>query len=316
MSDIPPAEVSLDSAVVSELVRTQCPQLIGRRQLRWFAHGWDNELFALGEDLLVRLPRRSAAVPLITNEAAALPEFAAALPVPVPAPVFIGSPGHGYPWPWLIVPRLPGRLAADVPVPDRQPAAAGLARFFTALHRPASANAPQNRYRGVGLATREETWLPLIERAAGPIAADRWRQVADGPAWTGPPLWLHGDPHPLNLLLGDTGELSAVIDFGDVCAGDPASDLATAWLTFDTAGRRQLQATYQAPGATGTALWHRSWAWHWDWPRSSPVTATISHNYARLPNMGCVKRWPIPTSDPSARRYSPTASCGCPGGQY
>jgi aminoglycoside phosphotransferase (APT) family kinase protein len=42
-------------------------------------------------------------------------------------------------------------------------------------------------------------------------------------------MWLHGDLHPANTLVAD-GILSAVIDFGDLCSGDPATDLAAAWM--------------------------------------------------------------------------------------
>ena len=58
------------------------------------------------------------------------------------------------------------------------------------------------------------------------------------PSWPGPPLWVHGDLHPANLLVTADGTLRAVLDFGDVTAGDPAVDLATAWLTFDELAQR------------------------------------------------------------------------------
>ena len=39
-------------------------------------------------------------------------------------------------------------------------------------------------------------------------------------------------PTPTNLVTRG-GTLAAVIDFGDLTAGDPATDLAAAWLVFD-----------------------------------------------------------------------------------
>lgn len=42
-------------------------------------------------------------------------------------------------------------------------------------------------------------------------------------------MWLHGDLHPANVRTAD-GMVCGVIDFGDLCAGDPAYDLAAAWL--------------------------------------------------------------------------------------
>ena len=42
-------------------------------------------------------------------------------------------------------------------------------------------------------------------------------------------VWIHGDLHPGNLLVRD-GRLSGVLDFGDVTAGDPATDLSVGWM--------------------------------------------------------------------------------------
>lgn len=259
MANIPPAEVHLNARLVAGLLADQCPALSGL-SLSWFANGWDNELFTLGEDLLVRLPRRSAAATLIKNEIAALPRIADRLPVPVPAAVFHGGPGRGYPWEWAVVPRLPGRCAAEVSPADRAGAATDLAEFFGALHQPAPSDAPVNPFRGVSLAERADLWLPRIEQFAGKPAAVRWREAAAAPSWSGPPLWLHGDPHPLNLLLSN-GRLSAVIDFGDICSGDPASDLATAWLTFDAPARSRFRQACTQQGLYDRGIWLRAWAW-------------------------------------------------------
>jgi len=65
-------------------------------------------------------------------------------------------------------------------------------------------------------------------------------------------------PHPLNLLLAEDGNLVGVIDWGDICSGDPASDLADAWLVFDEPGREQFMA---ACGPYDSAVWQRAQAW-------------------------------------------------------
>jgi aminoglycoside phosphotransferase (APT) family kinase protein len=49
-------------------------------------------------------------------------------------------------------------------------------------------------------------------------------------------LWIHGDLHPGNLMVSG-GRLSAVIDFGDLAAGDPATDLSVAWMLLPPAAR-------------------------------------------------------------------------------
>ena len=75
--------------------------------------------------------------------------------------------------------------------------------------------------------------------------------------WGGPPQWLHGDLHAANLLAAD-GALTAVIDFGDVTAGDPACDLAIAWQLFDAASREEFR---RAAGDVDEDTWGRAEAW-------------------------------------------------------
>jgi aminoglycoside phosphotransferase (APT) family kinase protein len=56
-----------------------------------------------------------------------------------------------------------------------------------------------------------------------------WDRALSQPPWPGPPLWLHGDLHPGNVLVS-AEDLSGVIDFGDLTSGDPATDLAVLWM--------------------------------------------------------------------------------------
>jgi aminoglycoside phosphotransferase (APT) family kinase protein len=71
---------------------------------------------------------------------------------------------------------------------------------------------------------------------------DLWERVLSTAPWTGPALWIHGDLHPGNLLI-EGGRLSAVIDFGDLAAGDPATDLAIAWMLLPPSARRAFRAS-------------------------------------------------------------------------
>src|SRR6185437_11335436 len=112
---MPAAEVVVDAALVRRLLGEQHPDLAGR-PLALLSEGWDNISFRLGDDLLVRLPRRAMAAPLIVYEQHWLPRLAPRLPLPVPAPVRTGAPGAGYPWPWSIAPYLPGAPVAAAPL--------------------------------------------------------------------------------------------------------------------------------------------------------------------------------------------------------
>ena len=106
------------------------------------------------------------------------------------------------------------------------------------------------------VAGRFESLRGRVADATLTRARDLWDAALDAPAWSKPPVWIHGDLHPGNLVARGS-ELVAIIDFGDVTAGDPAYDLAVAWLAFDAAralgvhriDRRPLRRRHMDAGA-------------------------------------------------------------------
>ncbi|HET9516634.1 MAG TPA: aminoglycoside phosphotransferase family protein [Actinoplanes sp.] len=262
---MPAAEVEVSAELVRRLLAEQHPDLAGLA-VRPGAHGWDNVTFRLGAKLAVRLPRRALGATLIKHEQQWLGRIAAGLPLPVPAPLRLGRPGCGYPWAWSVVPWFAGAPAAVAPPADPRAAAVTLAAFLAALHTSAPSDAPANPYRGVPLAARDEL---LTDRLAtlGPQvdgAAVRrcWQQALAVPGWAGPPLWLHGDLHPGNILTS-RGRLTAVIDFGDLTAGDPAVDLSAAWMLLPASTHGAFRSAYaQAAGYNvNTDVWDRARGW-------------------------------------------------------
>jgi aminoglycoside phosphotransferase (APT) family kinase protein len=75
----------------------------------------------------------------------------------------------------------------------------------------------------------------------------------------GPALWLHADLHPANVLTTD-GTFCGVIDFGDLCAGDPACDLAAVWHLLPDGTIDDFYAAYQPTPDTATMRRARGWA--------------------------------------------------------
>ncbi|WP_326567423.1 phosphotransferase [Amycolatopsis rhabdoformis] len=225
--------------LIRALLRDQHPDLASL-PLHLAATGWDNQLWRLGADLAVRLPfATDRASDLLVKEHRWLPSLGAALPLPVPTPVRLGLPSARFSKHWTVVTWVPGSPADRSPI-TRISSAGPLAAFLTALHRPAPADAPTNPDRGIALAG----FAP-----APPTPALRaiWADAVAAPAWAGPPVWLHGDLHPANVLTTD-GTLTGVIDFGELCAGDPATDLAAAWLLLPAAA--PFFAAYSTDAAT------------------------------------------------------------------
>ena len=256
----PEPEFPIDEGLVRRLLEDQHPDLAGLA-LRPFDAGWDNVMWRLGEDLAVRIPRRAIAAPLIVHEQRWLPLLAPGLPLAVPAPLRAGVPASYYPWHWSVVPWIDGEPGDRAPVRDIGGSADSLGRFLRVLHRPAPADAPYNPFRSGSIGSRADTFEERMAKLAPMVDDVALRRVWDtalgAPVHAGAAIWLHGDLHPANTLVRH-GAVVAVIDFGDICAGDPACDVGAAWLTVPPEGMDRFWSVY---GPLDPALEARSFGW-------------------------------------------------------
>ncbi len=280
----PAAELRIDADLVRRLVNEQHPSLSANQVTR-IGEGWDNVTYRLGAAHAVRLPRRAAAVPLLRNEQRWLPEIAARLPIRVPSPVALGKPSATFPWPWSVVewiegtPALDARPSAgigpDTPLAHDTTAARDLARILRALHRPAPTGAPKNPLRGVPLAARRVDVEARLAVRDDPALSRLWAEALSQPPAT-KARWLHGDLHPENILVVHGSGLVGLIDWGDLCGGDVATDLAVAWMLFDASGRAAFWDAYAPnPAARKRAA---GWAIHF----GTIFAAATERRYARL----------------------------------
>lgn len=274
------AELTVDvtESLAGELLVDQHPDLAGL-PIRRAGRGWDNAVFRLGGDLALRLPQRLAGAFLIEHERKWLPVVLDGVPdfaaggLDASPHLRAGRAGHGYPWSWAIVPWQHGQVAADTPPDDPLDAARRVGRFCAALHRPAPAGAPENPWRGGPVVDRGvflADHLDRVEargRALGDGVARRqveavFAEMASVEADAGAPSWLHGDLHLGNLIVRD-GHVRAAIDFGDLTAGDRATDLSVAWslLPDDVHARTVFRTVAGTNRVIDDATWTRARAW-------------------------------------------------------
>jgi aminoglycoside phosphotransferase (APT) family kinase protein len=254
---------AIDEALVRRLVATQFPHWADLPVRRVAADGWDNSTFHLGAAMKVRLPNAPSYASQAEKELTWLPRIAPALPLPIPSPLAIGEPGEGYPLRWSVYGWLPGETAFVAPIPDRTAFAREVAAFLVALWDVDTTGAPvagqHNFHRGGELAVYDTETRDCLARLEGEIdtvaAADVWN-AALAAHWSGPPVWVHGDLAPGNLLV-QNGSLSAVIDFGSSAIGDPACDLVLPWTFLDGASR----AAFIAAIDVDAGMWARARGW-------------------------------------------------------
>lgn len=269
-SELAAKDVSTEPAVVRALVGEQFPQWAGLALVPVAEPGMDNMTYRLGDDMLVRLPRYPRWENQVHREQRWLPVLAPHLPLAVPVPLAKGAPGAGYPFPWSVYGWLPGDRATPAHLADTRAAALALADFLVALRAVDAAGGPppewSNGFRGAGVADERDSPVVAtrmrakIDALAGltdtGALTEIWHAALAAPPWSGPPAWVHGDPAPNNLLARD-GRLSAVIDFGTLAVGDPATDLIGAWTFVTAADRDAFRDRVDLDDAT----WTRGRAW-------------------------------------------------------
>jgi len=259
----PAAELEIDADLVRSLLVEQHPDLAGR-SLRLVNEGWDNVIYRLGDDLVVRLPRRRLGAELVANEHRWLPGLAARLPLPIAAPVRTGAPSVDYPWAWSICPWFEGEVAADSALADPAVEARRLGEFVAAFHTEAPADAPDNPFRAQPMSYLRTRIAETLDRSGElvdrELVARRAAELLDVDDWDGPALWVHGDLHTANLVVRD-GAIAAVLDLGDLTAGDPACDLAIAWMLFGEDERELFRVTAGSRSPIDDATWQRGAAW-------------------------------------------------------
>ena len=233
MSGMHADEIAIDDRTVRRLVDAQLPEWAGLPLRRLPPLGTDNQLFRLGEDLLVRMPRIAGPAETVLFEHTWLPRIAPHLSLPIPAPVALGLPGAGYPWHWTVVPWIEGAN----PTPetfDLEEWAVSLGSFVKECRAVPGLGGPvKTEGRGAPLGALDP-WVQEWTARADPAEVSRdavlavWADALAAPAYDGEPCWFHGDLHEGNLLVAD-GRLAAVIDWGAAGRGDPAIELNAMW---------------------------------------------------------------------------------------
>lgn len=257
-------EIETDTALARRLIETQFPRWAHLSLTPVASGGTDNALYRLGDSLVVRLPRVPGAEGQVGKEQRWLPFLAPHLPIAIPEPAAFGQPGASYPYAWSVYRWLNGDNGTVAPLANPDQAAVELAGFISAMRSIDAEGGPppgeHNSMRGVHLVTRDAFARAGIATLPGSFdkaaLTDCWERTLAAPEWNGPPVWIHGDLHPANLLI-ERGQIHAVIDFGCLGVGDPACDVMAAWNILPARPR----AIFREALGVDDAMWERARGW-------------------------------------------------------
>lgn len=213
--------------------------------------GWDNTIVLVDETWVFRFPRREIALPGIDREIALLPPLAPLLSLPIPVPEHVGSYGDP-PWRFWGAKHLPGTELAVSGHADRVAVAGAIGRLLAELHAlPVGPDLPVDPFGRADAAARAAKARDVladlrklkIDHEHGPID-----EVLTAGEAASPPsseiVLSHGDLYSRHVLVDDEGHVSAVIDWGDLCAAPPSVDLAIAFSAFSGVARTTLLDSY------------------------------------------------------------------------
>ena len=246
------AEVEVDEALARALIAQRFPAL-DAGSLRCVGEGWDNVVWATGDGVAFRFPRRQMAVAGVEREIALLPALASRLGLAIPDAAFAGTPSARFPWPWFGSTFIAGREIATARLGDAERIALApqLGRFLRTLHGlrlDVAASLPTDPMGRADMAVRvPRTRAALVELAplwTAPPAVDGLLDDAEHLPRPQATSFVHGDLHVRHLLVDDDLALVGVIDWGDICRAHPCVDLSLFWSLLPPAGRDAFLAAY------------------------------------------------------------------------
>jgi aminoglycoside 2''-phosphotransferase len=222
--------------------------------IEYLSEGWDSVACRVNGMLIFRFPKRQEVADALQVEINLLPELARRLPAPIPDFQYIGKGGKHFPYRFVGYRALEGTLYDDWGETcwDESWWRQELGEFLTELHL-----FPVERARELGVrdciisdlnepgATWRETvgnYYDLVRAQVFPVldAEQQNRTVQLFEGFLGDrnnfafhSVLLHADIWDEHIILNlATRKISGIIDFGDVCIGDPALDVATGVRPF------------------------------------------------------------------------------------
>ncbi|MEM1390299.1 MAG: aminoglycoside phosphotransferase family protein [Pseudomonadota bacterium] len=225
--------------------------------------GTDNDIYRLGSNFCVRLPKSQSSAAQLLKEMKWLPRMQG-LSLAVPQPVFLGDATPELEFGWTIYNWIEGEdLLRSAPL-EQDDIAMQIAQFLKSLwainpeHGPRAGS--QNHYRGADLHMRDSLTREACRMVSDEFCSQSlmrvWESALSSSNFHGPLKWVHGDIHAANLIVNNA-RLVAIIDWGLMGVGDPAVDLLPAWSLLSS----EMRGVLKIETCVDKATWNRGKGW-------------------------------------------------------
>jgi len=250
--------VELSDEIAASLIARRFPELSPMR-LQLLGTGWDNHAYLVNERYVFRLPHRDLAGQLMADECRVLRHLnQSAQPLPIPLLTYVAEPDEYFPYIIAGYPFLPGETADRLTWTDAQRSANArvLGEFLGVLHRTPNSlpNPPTDTIQRADLAYRLPNVLARVQDPP-PGFVELFKDLGQTPQHEGSLVWVHGDLYSRHLVVDSDSKVCGVIDWGDSHVGDPALDLAIAWMFLPPSSWSEFMDAY---GPIDDATWRRA----------------------------------------------------------
>jgi len=259
MISMPPPEFEIDIALAEKLIQQQASKY-KRLKIEALGIGWDNVMYKLGKDKIIRLPRTRISDTLIQVEIKWLHYLASKLPLAIPATLFTGKPSDLYPCHWSIIPYYEGTTSNKSSIDEQE--VLKLAKFLKTLHQLPKQEIIGSDPNGI-LQFKAEAIKSRIDRVKQKtdlISPKLETIISHGLNASAPreTKWIHADLHPRNVIV-ERNKLKAIIDWSDMTNGDVSRDLGSFWILFSD--HKLIIKAFEIYGATlNEIIRSKTWA--------------------------------------------------------
>lgn len=260
------ADIEITLEIAQRAVQDQFPQLLPLTNIQCIGEGWDNKVFLVNETIIFRFPRRQVAVELINRETTLLNNLHGKIDIAIPHPTYIGNPTEYYPYAFHGYEKLSGISACHANLTEQQRinSLPKIIHFLSQIH---SINAEE----AYAIGAREQVFDRIDIPKTCTTLTERLSHVEELNSYSinfvqfkneitavqnlilpmDEKCLVHGDLYCRHLLF-DHGELSAIIDWGDVGINNKAVDLAVIWGFFPQQYHAEFFKQY---GEVDNATW-------------------------------------------------------------